>query len=98
MSMTDKVIPLFKAKEEPEVHVTGTCFCFSCKHEWTAAMPAGTTELQCPKCNAMKGKMKFECIRINESHYICGCGNQYFSITPTNIYCPNCGADQRPYD
>lgn len=95
MSGEDKVISIFAKKEEP--YLAGTCFCFSCRHEWAGCSPIGAIELECPECHSMKGRMKFEVVR-DELHWRCLCDNPYFSITPTCIYCPNCGEKQRQYD
>lgn len=68
----------------------------ACKSEWEAIIPVGVTTVECPTCSAMKGKMKYEVVK-NESHWECNCGNSFFNLTPTCIYCPNCGAEQDPY-
>lgn len=91
----ENIANLFEKKEE--LHLSGTCICFGCKHEWSERCPIGTTELECPECHTMKGRMKYEVVR-SEDHWMCNCGNTFFSITLTCIYCPNCGVKQKPYD
>lgn len=95
MNDEEKIISIFG--EKVETHLSGKYFCIGCRHEWVGCSPVGTTELECPKCHSMKGRMKFEVMR-DEDHWRCLCDSFYFSITPTCIYCPNCGEKQRPYD
>lgn len=99
----EKVVYLFKEPEKiisgetTEASVSGTCFCIACQFEWFYELPSGVTEFECPNCKTMKGRMKYECLRFEEAHFTCNCGNQYFLITPERIYCPNCGLDQMPF-
>lgn len=74
--------------------INGAVHCMSCGFEWTAVSPAGTVWLECPACRTMKGLYRFPCLREEEAHWICGCGNDLFHATPEGFYCPNCGAWQ----
>lgn len=77
-------------------HLAGEAICLSCKHEWAAVCPIGTTWLECPACHLLRGVMKFPVIR-DGLHWTCACGNQLFYISPDGTYCPNCGGWQTGY-
>ena len=36
-------------------HWAGLASCLSCQHEWAAAAPIDTHDLQCPSCSEMQG-------------------------------------------
>lgn len=70
----------------------GEAFCIQCNTEWTAVVPVGLTQLQCPSCRTMKGLLRYPFapepdVLIRE----CGCGNVFFWVTPDGHMCPNCG-------
>ena len=80
----------FKAKEEPHVH--GEAFCLQCKYEWVGVAPVGTKQLECPKCETLKGLWKFPVnVEVGEFLINCQCGNDLFRISPEGYLCPNCG-------
>ncbi len=88
----DNVVDLSKKREEQNPHVTGTCICLGCKHEWVAVSPAGTTEFECPSCTLLKGVHKYLCEPEDGIVWQCKCGNDLFVITTKgNAMCPNCG-------
>lgn len=74
---------------------SGEAFCIGCDHTWTAVAPTGTTQLQCPKCKAMKGTWRFP-FGVAEGQLVrqCNCGNQLFYLTPDGHLCANCGTYQ----
>ncbi|EER61571.1 hypothetical protein AcdelDRAFT_0906 [Acidovorax delafieldii 2AN] len=89
------VIP-FKRPELEQQHGAGQAFCIGCRHEWAAAAPTGTTQMECPACHAHLGRWKFEFYPA-EGQMVreCGCGNQLFYLTPDGHLCANCGIYQR---
>jgi hypothetical protein len=87
------VIQLRKPVEDQ--HGSGDAFCIACKHEWLAVAPTGTTQLECPECQTMKGRFKFEYApSVGQMVRECNCGNQYFYLTPDGHLCANCGIYQ----
>lgn len=83
-------------KQSEETHcdtLVGMVRCLSCKHEWQAEAPAGSTWLECPECSLMKGRFIYP-VERKDPHWVCGCGNSYFQMNPDGIYCPNCGSFQ----
>ena len=91
--MNDNIVQ-FPSQSNP--HISGQCQCLGCQHKWVATAPVGTWEFECPNCKSMKGRTIYEAIQEDSYRWLCKCGNQYFVITPDNIYCPNCGKDQDP--
>lgn len=90
------VIEFKKPDDKP--HATGECVCLGCRHEWVGVWPVGTTELECPECQLMKGTAKGLCYPgENELIRVCDCGNEFFLIRPDGHMCPVCGTYQR-YD
>ncbi|MCK5603785.1 hypothetical protein KAR91_17995 [Candidatus Pacearchaeota archaeon] len=69
----------------------GDAYCLGCRHRWIAGCPVGVTDLECPECHSMKGKMLREVIRT-DTRWACPCGCEYFTVTPEGVYCPNCGS------
>jgi predicted RNA-binding Zn-ribbon protein involved in translation (DUF1610 family) len=86
-----KLINLAEKKEEQLPHNSGKAFCLICKHEWIAVAPAGVVWMECPKCGSEKGIFKYACLREDDPHWTCHCGNDLFYVTPRGYYCPNCG-------
>lgn len=76
-------------------HGAGQAFCLGCGHEWTAVVPTGTIQLECPSCKAHKGRWRFE-FSPAEGQMVreCNCGNQLFYLTPDGHMCANCGIYQ----
>ena len=74
----------------------GMTECYGCHHKWAAVAPLGPGVLECPECGAMKGIMKYPVERSGD-HWVCGCGNYLFQMTPEGIYCPNCGDWQKGF-
>lgn len=72
-------------------HVAGVAVCMDCQHEWVTIAPLGFIhEYECPACHAAKGHMKYP-IHRNDREWTCKCGNMLFKVTPSYVYCPNCG-------
>jgi len=84
------VIPL--TRKEPHGH--GEAFCFGCDHRWSAVVPVGITELECPECKTMKGRLTFAYTPPSGAVWECGCGNQLFHCDRDGVFCPNCGTYQ----
>lgn len=76
--------------EDDKQWAAGVAVCMGCRHEWPAVVPLGTSDFECPSCFAKKGHMKYQILR-DESEWTCACGNDLFRVTPSHIYCPNCG-------
>lgn len=84
-------VDLQAAKQEREPHViSGRAQCLSCKHEWDAVAPTGTTWMECPACSLKRGRFVAQC-EYDEPHLHCACGNNLFYVAQSGIYCPNCG-------
>lgn len=85
----------FNARQKHDPHGTGEAFCIHCGHTWTAVAPVGVVDLECPVCQTMKGKWRFEFqpargTMVRE----CNCGNQLFYLTEEGHLCANCGIYQ----
>lgn len=90
------VTSLEQWKQAQTPHTSGEAFCMTCDHNWVAVAPVGTVDLECPACHSMKGKFKFHHLRVEDDHWTCNCGNQFFHVTKKGTYCPNCGEWQYP--
>lgn len=86
-----EVIDLTKTREENRPHLEGRAICGACKHEWHAVAPAGTTELECPKCFTMMGLFKTDVTPHGGVIWQCKCGNDLFYLTPDGALCRRCG-------
>lgn len=87
--------PRAAQSSESDPHATGAAFCLGCGHNWSAVVPLGTTQLECPKCHTLKGKLKFEFYPPEGSLVReCNCGNQLFYLTTEGHMCANCGTYQ----
>jgi predicted RNA-binding Zn-ribbon protein involved in translation (DUF1610 family) len=84
------------AAETESTRLSGTARCISCERQWEAVAPTGTVWLECPACGLLRGRFVYPCERP-DPHWICGCGNELFHMTPDGIYCPNCGEWQSGY-
>lgn len=95
--MADVVeFPGKKAGEEPtEPTLQGPALCLSCRHEWRAVAPVGTTALQCPKCSRYWGI--FRNMVEPDVAWTCKCGNQFFFLTPTGAMCCRCGTQSNDW-
>lgn len=87
------VIDFQKAKEEREPHISGSLYCMACSHEWSAVWKPGVQEFECPECNSMKGRSKFDIAPAPGSQvWTCmTCDNQLFNLLNDRVHCPNCG-------
>lgn len=88
-----EIIDLAKARKEREPHIAGALFCQGCDYEWSAVWEMGTTEFECPNCNSMRGRSKFDVAPTPGSKvWSCmSCGNQLFNLLPDRVHCPGCG-------
>ena len=91
--MVDKVVSLADKRLEKEPHVCGTAFCMLCLHRWQGVWPIGVTELECPKCHAMRGRGCFDIAPPpGRKIWTCvNCDNQLFNLLPDRVHCPGCG-------
>lgn len=86
----------FTPADDEGSHGSGEAVCISCKHEWAAVAPVGTTELECPQCARHMGRFKFKwAVPSTTSVWNCNCGNDLFYMTPEGHLCPNCGTYQQ---
>jgi hypothetical protein len=87
------VIDLAKAKEDRAPRVSGSLYCQGCNHEWVAVWNPGTTEFECPACNSMRGRNKFDVMPSQGAQsWTCkACGNQLFYLLKDRVHCPGCG-------
>ena len=77
---------------KPTKLISGDAFCLNCGHIWIAITKSGSTQLECPNCNTMKGLFKFPFdVSKDQIYRECSCGNNLFIITPNGHLCPNCG-------
>lgn len=89
------IIAFPKKTDETAHHGLGQAFCMACQHEWEAVVPMGTTDLECPGCHTMKGRLRFEYYPPEgEKIRVCNCGNSYFYLTEVGHLCANCGIYQ----
>ncbi len=82
-----------KFPEKKDPHGMGDAVCSSCRHEWVAVAPVGTTQLECPACHTLKGRFKYPFAPPEDTLiWECRCGGtQFFLISPNIMFCPNCG-------
>lgn len=83
-------------KEPEQPTLAGEARCLTCRHEWVAVAPVGTTWLECPECKCVKGVLKYKCLR-DAPLWTCACGNDLFHVTAEGVYCPNCGNWQKGF-
>ena len=85
----------FEPRSTERQHASGEAFCIQCGHKWIAVAPTGTVDLECPECQTMKGKWRFE-FQPPDGTLVreCNCGNQLFYLTPEGHLCANCGIYQ----
>lgn len=91
------VIDFAKAKEAQTPHASGTCYCMACRHEWVAVWPVGTTQMECPECQSMRGRSKYN-YGPEEGALLWSCTtceNQLFNLLPDRVHCPGCGKQWR---
>ncbi len=88
-----EIIDFKKAKEEREPHISGQLYCMACNHDWTAVWKPGTQEFECPQCNSMRGRSKYDIMPAPGSQvWTCmTCDNQLFNLLADRVHCPNCG-------
>lgn len=87
----------YKAKNSP--HWSGTAYCVGCKHEWEAAAPTGTINIECPVCGLPKGVPKYPFgADIGDAVLTCtDCGciaiTAYKHASRFYVQCMGCGCD-----
>lgn len=90
--MSDNIVSL----NEHRPHIGGEARCLTCKHEWVAVAPAGTSQLECPECEAEMGVFKYP-VRPKGEVWECGCGSDLFHILPAGCQCYKCGVIQEGF-
>jgi hypothetical protein len=89
---TSEVVALEDLKLRRQPHGTGEAKCSGCQYEWTAVVPVGVVDLECPKCLTMKGRLVFPYeLADGTLERRCVCQNNLFKLTPEGYFCPNCG-------
>lgn len=85
-----------RAKKNPRLE--GDAKCFGCGHQWEGSAAIGTHELQCPKCDLMKGVWIGPCIGSDdELVYTCQCGSECMRVLKNKktgserALCMSCG-------
>lgn len=86
------VVP-FRKPESEVPHLVGRAECLACHHHWEAVALVGAVWLVCPSCEVKRGVF-INRIERDAPSWRCDCGNDLFTVTPTDVYCPNCGAIQ----
>lgn len=71
-------------------HREGNARCLSCKHQWVAVAPAGTTTLECPSCATFQG-VYLGVAQTENAQWQCACGEFVFFIDAHGPYCAHCG-------
>lgn len=84
-----KVTSLSEYKDSKSPHINGEAKCMSCQHEWSAIVPQGVFEFQCPNCKLMKGAFN-KSIDPNEDIFSCNCGCEVWFIAKSGLFCANC--------
>jgi hypothetical protein len=92
------VVSLAEARAERTPHWAGTAYCVGCQHEWVAAAPMGTMNLECPACALPKGRPKYPfSASAGDLLLVCDCGCEalYAYKREGKFYtkCMGCGGD-----
>jgi len=89
-----KVIDITERLLENTEHLSGDALCIECGHKWTAVVPVGTEEFECPSCHTHKGVMDYGV--LPEVYWECACGCSMFVISGVSnrVLCFKCGAEQ----
>lgn len=82
----DKVTPI----RPPTGWLENKAKCLTCRHEWHAVAPVGTTWFECPACGLHMGRF-MRSVNREGAHWHCLCGNDLFYINLTVTYCAVCG-------
>lgn len=90
------VVDFNEKKEENEPHVQGEAKCMNCKHLTHAVAPAGTTNMECSECGAMKVVFLNPILSVvGNMLWVCDCGNEFFVLDDIGLLCAQCGTRQR---
>lgn len=93
-------VDLSDARQARTPHITGTCRCNRCSHEWEGVAPVGTLELECPDCGAMTGFFKQHIMTdVGSTRFVCNtCDGELFSVMADgSALCAGCGTTHWPY-
>lgn len=92
------VIP-FRRPQREEPYIGGDAKCIGCGHQWEAAAPVGTWQLECPSCGTMKGIFRNPVGAVEgDSVLRCSCGCEALTAYQRHgrvwLRCMSCGLDQ----
>ena len=96
MKQPENVIPF---PQPPEPSLEGQAECVGCHHRWEAVAPAGTVNLECPACHAIKGRFVYP-VEPDEDTAVwhCDCGGSLFMVVEHRGYlCAACGVYQKGF-
>lgn len=89
--MGDNVVSLSDYREDVPL-MAGPARCIGCGHEWDAAAPVGTVELECAECNTRRGA--FVTCAAPAEYWECNCGGDLFFASRRGCMCARCGVMQ----
>lgn len=78
----------------PIDYLSNRAKCLTCRHEWMATAPVGTTWLECPACSFYMGRF-IGPVGKTDTFYHCQCGNDLFLVTTSVIFCGVCGLEHK---
>ena len=76
-------------------HIQGPWVCLACHHRYHAVAPVGTFEGECPSCHAWKSVPAAFTVPASRERWVCNCGCDLFRVDRAEVFCANCGAEQR---
>lgn len=93
------VIPFRRPEKPSGTWSEGAALCIGCRHEWEAAAPTGTWQLECPSCGSMKGIFRHPIgASPGDVAFSCNCGCEaltaYMRAGKFWLRCMSCGTDQ----
>jgi hypothetical protein len=93
--MGERVVDLAEERERRRPHTAGKVLCLACSHRWTAAVPVGVAELECPSCGLVRGVwcLPLE-LEVGTHKWVCDCGADLFKLADRAAVCARCGAEQ----
>lgn len=94
MSAHTNIISLMDERQAREPHTVGPATCLNCQHQWTAIIPTGYLEIDCPECGSGRGVRDglVEPADSDGKVFTCAkCECQQFMITTRYAMCQGCG-------
>lgn len=96
-----EILPFRSKTERKEAgqHLRGSAICLTCRHDWEAVAPVGTTCLECPECGTQRGSWLYPVLpAVGDVRWLCSCGSELFSlIMPGRAMCAGCGKDVKGF-